>query len=143
MQPALNNTPKEVLEYAADKGINLTPSEASGKPVARTVQAIGERSLLGGDDLAEARQQNALKLAQNVRSFADASDPKGMGLTEEGAGESIQQSARVARSVAHENATAAYNQAGIDQADLAGDISPLKKMVTDITDVRQPSCGSC
>jgi hypothetical protein len=139
LQPALKNTPQEVIQYAADKGIDLTPAEASGKPVARTIQAVGERSLLGGDQLAEARQANALKLAQNVRSFADNVDPKGMGLTEEGAGESIQQAARVARIEAHKNATAAYSQAGIDQADLAGDVSPLKQLAQDTQMVQQPN----
>lgn len=141
LQPALNNTPAEVIQYAAKKGINLTPAEASGKPVARTIQAVGERSLLGGDQLAEARQAEALKLAQNVRSIADSADPKGMGLTEEGAGEAIQHSARTARSVAHENATAAYDQAGIDQANLAGDLSPLKNMVKQETMVKQPGAA--
>lgn len=141
LQPALASTPQEVIQYAAQKGIDLTPAEASGKPVARTIQAVGERSLLGGDQLAEARQANALKLAQNVRSIADAADPKGMGLTEEGAGEAIQQAARTARSVAHENATAAYDQAGIDQANLAGDVSPLKDMAQKETMVRQPGAA--
>ena len=47
MQPALANTPDQILNYAAQKGIDLTPAEATGSPAAATVQALGERSLAG------------------------------------------------------------------------------------------------
>jgi hypothetical protein len=109
-QPALANTPKEILDYAAGKGIDLTPGQATGAPLAKTVQAVGERSLAGGDALADARVASAMKLARNVRGIADAADPAGLGVSEEQAGQSIQQSARNAQDAAHDSAQAAYQQ---------------------------------
>jgi hypothetical protein len=110
MQPALANTPREILNYAAANGIDLTPGQATGSPVARTVQAIGERSLVGGDTLDAARQASAMKLAQNVRGIADTVDPQGLGISEENAGSAIQESVRNAQQQAHDAAQAAYQQ---------------------------------
>lgn len=108
-QPALANTPKEVVEYAANKGIDLTPAQATGTKAAQAIEGIGERSLIGGQGLEEARAANAQKLASNIREFADRVDPKAMGTSEEAAGENIQKAAQVAKDVSHENATAGYN----------------------------------
>jgi hypothetical protein len=107
-QAASAITQKEVLEHAAKDGIKLTPGQATGAPVARYAQAVGERSILGANKLAEAMEENAGKFVKSVRDFADRVDPKAMGLSEEEAGEAIAQSAGTAKSVAHENASAAY-----------------------------------
>jgi hypothetical protein len=108
--PALNVTPAEVLQHAAQNGIDLTPGQATKAPLARTVQAIGERSIFDADKLTQGIDRNAGAFMQSVRNFADRSDPKGLGLSEEQAGESIQQSAQVAKQVAHENAQEGYKQ---------------------------------
>lgn len=107
-QPAAAVTQKEVLEHASKNGIKLTPGQATGAPVARYAQAVGERSILGANKLAESMEENAGKFVKSVRDFADRLDPKAMGLSEEEAGEAIAQSAGTAKSVAHENASAAY-----------------------------------
>ena len=128
LQPALRNSPREILNYAELAGIDLTPGQATGSPIARTVQAIGERSLLGGDALDATRQANAMKLAQNVSGIADEVDPQGLGISEENAGQAIQQSARNAQDEAHTSAQAAYQQlpqqfmdANVDLTKIRGD----------------------
>jgi hypothetical protein len=110
MQPALANTPDQILSYAAQKGIDLTPAEATGSPAAATVQALGERSLAGSDILRQAREATATKLGQNVIGIANTADPQGLGISEEQAGQAIQQSARNAQDAAHTSAQAAYQQ---------------------------------
>ena len=110
MQPALANTPKEILDYAANKGIDLTPGQALNTPLAKTVEAVGERSLAGGNALADARSVNAMKLSQNVRGIADAADPAGLGISEEQAGDALQQSVKQAQDDVHQAATAAYQK---------------------------------
>jgi hypothetical protein len=110
IQPALANSPQEVLNYAANKGIDLTPGQATNAPAAKTVQAIGERSLLGSDTLQSAREATALQLGQNVNVIADSVDPLRLGISEENAGTAIQQSARNAQQQAHDAAQAAYQQ---------------------------------
>lgn len=106
--PALANTPKEVLTHAAQEGIELTPGQATQAPVARMLQALGERSLFGADKLTEGMDRNAAAFMKSVRGFADRVDPKGMGLSEEGAGEAIRQAAQTAKDVSHTNAAAGY-----------------------------------
>ena len=108
--PAKAVTQKEVLEHAAQSGIKLTKGQATGAPVARYAQALGERSIFGANQLAEAMEENAGKFVKSVREFADRVDPKAMGLSEEQAGETIQQSAGKAKEVTHENASNAYKQ---------------------------------
>ena len=110
MQPALANTPREILDYAGAKGIDLTPGQAINTPLAKTIEAVGERSLAGGDALADARTVNAMKLSRNVRSIADAADPAGLGISEEQAGDALQQSVKQAQDAAHQAATAAYQK---------------------------------
>lgn len=108
LQPALNNTPTEVLNYAQQKGIDLTRGEGLQTPLARTAQAEGERSLVQGNPIGQARQLNHAKFAKNVQDFAQRSDPYGLGISEEDAGRAIQQSIRVGQNISHENASAAY-----------------------------------
>lgn len=140
--PALDNTPREVLQYAASKGIKLTPAEAAPKaPIPATVQAVGERSILGGGQLAEAREAERYSLANNVKNFADQQDPHMMGTSDAEAGDHIQRDAQVAMQAAKENAEQAYDEAGIQQANLAGNISSLSKFVNDIKNVRQPGAA--
>jgi hypothetical protein len=141
-QPALDNAPREVLNYAASKGINLTPGEAAPRsPVANTVQAIGERSILGGGKLAEARDLESQKLRQNVADFADRMDPHRMGTSDAEAGDHIQRDAQVAMQVAKENANQAYGAAGLEQQNLAGDVSGLTKWTDSLKNVSQPGAA--
>ena len=109
-QPATAVTPTEVMQHASKEGIKLTRGQATGAPVARYAEALGERSIFGANQLAESMEENAGKFVKSVRNFADRVDPKAMGLSEEQAGESIAQSARTAKDVTHENASNAYKQ---------------------------------
>jgi len=108
LQPALNNTPEEVLRYAQSRGIDLTPGQAMQTPLARTGEAIGERSLGGANSLFQAKELNATKLLQNVAGIADRADPHALGETESDMGSTLQQTAKVAQSIAHDNASQAY-----------------------------------
>lgn len=108
--PALANTPREVIGHAAQEDIDLTPSQATKAPLQRTIQAIGERSLFGANQLTAGIDRNAGAFMQSVRKFADTADPKALGLSRESAGEAIQQSAQTAKQVAHENASNGYKQ---------------------------------
>jgi len=139
--PALANTPAEILEHAASEGIDLTPAQATKAPLQRTIQAVGERSLFGANQLAEGIDANAGALIKSVRKFADKVDPKALGLSEEAAGEAIQQNAKVALDVAKENASQAYKQVSVDQANLAGDISSLSKFAKEVQFVREPNAA--
>lgn len=116
-QPAFRNTPAEVLHHAAKEGIELTTGQGTGAPVAKMMQALGERSLVGSKQLAEGIDKNAGKFIQSVKGFADRVDPKASGLSEAGAGEAIKQSAETAKSVSHDNASAGFkNLAFADKA---------------------------
>jgi hypothetical protein len=106
--PALDVTNQEVLEHAAKEGIELTPFQATKKPVHGMVQAIGERSLAGGTKLAEQMEASAGKFNESIMRLEERVDPQAMGTSPEAAGESIKQSAEMAKSVAHDNASNAY-----------------------------------
>jgi hypothetical protein len=108
--PALNVTNKEVLEHAAKEGIELTPYQATKKPVHGMVQAVGERSLLGATKLSEQMEASAGKFNEAIAKLEERVDPKAMGTSPEAAGEAIKQSAETAKSVTHENASNAYKQ---------------------------------
>jgi hypothetical protein len=108
--PALANTPREIITHAASEGIDLTPAQATQMPTQRMVQAIGERSLIGAKQLTQGIDRNAGAFMDSVRKFADTNDPKAMGLSEESAGEAIKQSAQVAKQVSHDNASDGYKQ---------------------------------
>ncbi len=102
-------TPKEALEHAKSEGINLTPFQASEQKLAGALQKQGEVAAFGGRSLEESMQAEREKFGASVNRMADRVDPPPrMGLSEEQAGESIQQAAQTAKSVAHENASAAY-----------------------------------
>ena len=126
MQPALANTPDQILNYAAQKGIDLTPAEATGSPAAATVQALGERSLAGSDVLRQAREASAAKLGQNIIGMANTVDPQGLGISEENAGQAIQQSARDAQDATHTSAQAAYQQLPQQFMDANVDLSGVR-----------------
>ncbi len=110
IQPALNNTPREVLQHAHDEGIQLTPGQATEDALAQNFQKTGVNAALGGRDLANAIAENRTKFGQAVNGFMDDVDPKRMGLSQENAGQSIKQSAQTAKSVAHDNATQGYEK---------------------------------
>jgi hypothetical protein len=108
--PALNVTNREVLEHAAKEGIELTPYQATKKPVHGMVQAVGERSLLGATKLSEQMEASAGKFNESITNLENRVDPKAMGTSPEAAGEAIKQAAETAKSVTHENASNAYKQ---------------------------------
>ncbi len=129
----------EVLQHAAQEGINLTPAQALRTPAARTEQTLGEEALLTGGKLKEAIAQSKQKLADSLDTFTDRLDPQRIGLSAESTGEHLQDSANVARSVLKDNVNDAYAQVRAQQADLAGDVrAPLQQMIHDETFVKQP-----
>lgn len=107
-QPAAANTPVEVLQHASQMGLELTPGQATAKPLPRLIQAIGERSLFKANELAAGLDANSAAFLKGVRDFADRMDPKVMGASEESAGEALKQSVATAKDVTHENATQGY-----------------------------------
>lgn len=119
-QPALDNTPAEVVGHAANEGIELTPGQATQMPVQKVVQAIGERSLIGSKELHEGIDRNAAAFADSVGRFADRVDPKAMGTSKAAAGEAIRQAAETGKDVSHTNASAGYKQIPDFEVDPAG-----------------------
>lgn len=108
IQPSLNVSSRDVQEYANEKGIRLTPWQATQEPAAGQLQAVGERSVIGSKPLSEAVQENAAKFLKGINDFADDLDPRGLGATTDSAGNTIKQAVQVAKDVAHENASFAY-----------------------------------
>src|SRR6266850_251137 len=108
IQPALNNTPREVLQHASDEGIKLTPGQATEDAMAQNLQKAGTTAAVGGKELANALAEQKVKFGQAVNSFMDDIDPKRAGLSAESAGEQIKQTQQVAKSVSHDNASQGY-----------------------------------
>ncbi len=108
IQPALNNTPREVLTHARDEGINLTPGQATEDAMAQNLQKAGTTAAVGGKELANALAEQKVKFGQAVNSFMDDVDPKRAGLSAESAGEQIKQTQQVAKGVSHDNASQGY-----------------------------------
>ncbi len=110
LQPALNNTPREVLQHASDEGIKLTPGQATESGLAQQLQKAGQTAAVGGKELAAALTEQKTQFGQVVNNFMDKVDPKRAGLSAESAGEAIQNTQRVAKSVSHDNATQGYQR---------------------------------
>src|SRR5216684_1230462 len=108
IQPALNNTPREVLTHARDEGINLTPGQATEDAMAQNLQKAGTTAAVGGKELANALAEQKVKFGQAVNGFMDDVDPKRAGLSAESAGELIKQTQQVAKGVSHDNASQGY-----------------------------------
>ena len=110
IQPALANTPREVLSHAKQEGIQLTPGQATEDAMAQNLQKAGTTAAVGGKELASALAENRAKFGSAVNGFMDDVDPKRSGLSSEQAGETINRTAKVARSVAHDNAAQGYDK---------------------------------
>lgn len=110
IQPALNNTPREVLQHAADEGIKLTPGQATEDAMAQNLQKAGTTAAVGGKELSNALAEQKVKFGKAVNGFMDDVDPKRSGLSAESAGEQIKQTAQTAKSVAHDNASQGYQK---------------------------------
>lgn len=110
IHPALNNTPREVLQHASDEGIKLTPGQATESGLAQNLQKAGTSAAVGGKELASAIAENKVKFGQSVNNFMDNVDPKRMGLSTEQAGQTIKETAQTAKGVAHDNATQGYQK---------------------------------
>jgi hypothetical protein len=108
--PALNNTPREVLQEASRLGIKLTPGQVTEDPFALQLQEHGKVAVSGGSKLNRAILDNKAAFEGAVADMQDQLDPKRMGLSAESAGENIQHSASVAKDVAHTNASQGYKQ---------------------------------
>lgn len=112
IQPALNNTPREVLTHASEEGVKLTPGQATEDAMAQNLQKAGTTAAVGGKELSAALQEQRTKFGQAVNGFMDDVDPKRVGLSPESAGEAIKQSQQVAKSVSHDNAAQGYEKIG-------------------------------
>lgn len=110
IQPALNNTPREVLQHASDEGIKLTPGQATESGLAQQLQKAGQTAAVGGKELATALTEQKMKFGQAVNGFMDNVDPKRAGLSAESAGEQIQGTRNTAKSVSHDNAAQGYQK---------------------------------
>jgi hypothetical protein len=108
IQPALNNTPREVLQHAADEGIKLTPGQATESGLAQQLQKAGQTAAVGGKELASALTEQKTQFGQAINNFMDKVDPKRAGMSAESAGEAIQDTHGVAKSVSHDNAAQGY-----------------------------------
>ncbi len=108
IQPALNNTPREVLQHAADEGIKLTPGQATESGLAQQLQKAGQTAAVGGKELASALTEQKTQFGQSINKFMDVVDPKRTGLSAESAGEALQDSHSLAKSVSHDNASQGY-----------------------------------
>jgi hypothetical protein len=109
-QPALANTPADVLAHAKQEGINLTPFQASETKLAGKLQVAGEHGIVGGQTLESAMKAERAKFGEAVNKFSERVDPTRLGLSEEAAGESIKQAAETAKDVSHTNASNNYKQ---------------------------------
>jgi len=109
VQPALANTPQEVLRHASQEGIEITPAQGTQTPVARNVQAVGERSLLGGAKLTNALTENKLKFFDSYDNFIRKVDPEMKGSSPEEAGERLARDVADKKEATHTAATAAYS----------------------------------
>lgn len=103
---AIKNTNKEVLQHAADEGIDLTPEQAKGEITGK--QGMAEQARIGGEQLRQAVDANRAKLSDAINRFGDRIDPKRSGLSEESAGDTVRNTVQVAKDVTHDNASNAY-----------------------------------
>lgn len=110
--PALNNTPQEVLTYAKKIGVNLTPGQATEDAMAQNLQKAGTTAAIGGKDLQAALLENQSKFAKAVTDFRDTVDPHKQGVSTDQAGQTVQRTVKVARDVAHDNASQNYDAIG-------------------------------
>ncbi len=132
-------TNADVLQHAHDMGIKLTPAQALQTSAAKSEQALGEEALLTGSKIKEAAAVEKSKLADGVSAFQDKLDPQRVGLSAESAGEHLQNSAEISRSVLKDNVNKTYADVKAQQADLAGDVQgPLQQLIHDETFARQP-----
>lgn len=140
--PASSVTNAEVLQHAANEGIDLTPAQALQSEAAKSQQVMGEQSLLTGRKIQDAIAQSKARLSDSVDSFQDRLDPQRGGLSSEAAGEHLQNSANVARSVMKENVNQAYSDVKAQQANLAGDVRPaLNDLIHSESFQRQPGAA--
>ena len=135
-------TNQDVIQHAADMGIKLTPAQALQTSAARSEQTFGEEALLTGSKIREAMAVEKGKLADQIEQFQDTLDPQRVGLSAEQAGEHLQDSAEVARSVLKDNVNHAYDDVRVQQENLAGDIqTPMKSFLEDLTMRKQPGAA--
>jgi hypothetical protein len=141
--PALAVSNQDVINEATAEGINLTPAQGTGEPAARTIQAVGERSITpGGWTLHDAIINSKGAFEQSIENFVRRQDPHALGLSPSSAGSALQNSAKVALEVARDNADIAYKQAGLDQQNLAvHNAGNLKTWVDGMRNVRQPGAA--
>lgn len=109
-QPALANTPKDVLDHATQEGIDLTPFQATGSKLRGKLQVAGEHGIVGGQTLENAMNAQRAKFGEAVNRMSERVDPQRLGMSEEQAGESIRQATQTAKEVAHDNAAQGYKQ---------------------------------
>lgn len=139
---ATSITNSDVLKHASDMGIKLTPAQALGTSTAKSEQVLGEEALLTGSKIKEALSVEKGKLGNAIDEFQDRLDPQRVGLSSESAGEHLQNSAEISKSVLKDNVNSAYDQVANDQQNLAGDArDSLQKLIHDQTFVKQPGAA--
>lgn len=106
--PAEKFTRVEIVKEAQKQGIELTPAQATGSKPIQTIQAVGERSLLGGGRLQEFLDVNRAKLIDWTERFGKRLDPKKIAESTESAGAYLKQSTQKAMDVAKAKANAAF-----------------------------------
>jgi hypothetical protein len=135
-------TNQDVIQHAADMDIKLTPAQALQTSAAKSEQTLGEEALLTGSKIKEAAAVEKGKLADQIEQFQDKLDPQRVGMSAEQAGEHLQNSAEVSRSVLKENVNNAYSDVKVQQANLAGDVqTPMKSFLEDLTMRKQPGAA--
>jgi hypothetical protein len=135
-------TNADVLNHASQMGVKLTPAQALGTNAARSEQTLGEEALLTGSKIKEAVAAQRSKLEDAIGDFQDKLDPQRVGMTSESAGEHLQNSAEIARSVMKDNVNQAYSDVKAQQSDLAGDVTGrLQDLIHNERYFKQPSAA--
>lgn len=114
----------EIAKYAEDKGIQLTPAQATGSRPLQTIQAIGERSLLKpGEDLQQHLEGQRQTFGNAVEDLKNRISPDVAG-TEQVGGHLQQQ--------AQQKVQALKDQAHADYAEFRDKTGDVPVDVTDI-----------
>ena len=108
--PAERFTRAEVMTEARRHGVEMTPAQATQYKSAQTLQAVGERSLLGGGKLNEFLEANRGNLLEWSDDLAKRIDPKGLAESTEATGLHLKQSAQVGLDTAKKSANAAFSE---------------------------------
>lgn len=135
-------TNNDVLKYAADNGIKMTPAQRTLADTAKSEQALGEEAFGTGSMIKEAVNKEKAKLSDIVESLQDKVDPARVGVSPEAVGEHLQKSVTDSRAALKKSVNDAYDQVDAKGAELSGNIqNPLSKFLYEIQNRVNPSLG--